>query len=353
MEENDETNKSEAQVIENIDEQITYRRWIPFVVLGVVALIAMVFVAINLGEIGEFAQQAAKAKPKWLGFAALSQLATYGCLAIVWARVLARIATPVSVFSLYSLSVAKLFADQAIPPNGVSGAVFFLHALVRRGVPHRLAFAVFVFNTAAFFTAFLIATMICFLGLVTSDNTPPALAISVAAFAGVILLVLFVILIVSLLSPTASPAWAAKIPKFEKAKEWVHTAAKHINAQRLLFFEATVLQFAIRMIDGVTLLLVFYAIGGELSYVACFFAVVTASITASIGPIPMGLGAYEAGMVTALKLFGASIEEAITVTLIFRGLSLWLPLLPGFYIIQREILGQKKSHDSPEITKIE
>lgn len=260
----------------------------------------------------------------------------------MWSRVLGRVGAPVSFLSLYPLSVAKLFADQAIPPNGVSGAVFFLHALVKRGVPHRLAFAVFVFNTAAFFAAFLIATMICFTALATADDTPPALAASVAAFAAIILLVLFLAFVAFLLSPSNPPRWALKIPKYDEARDWVSTAAKHINAERYLFFEATMLQFAIRLIDGVTVMLIFFAIGGEVSYAACFFAVVTASITASIGPIPMGLGTYEAGMVTALKLFGAPIEEALTVTLIFRGLSLWLPLLPGFYIIQREILGQKK-----------
>lgn len=268
----------------------------------------------------------------------LSQLATYGCLAWVWSRVLSRVGAPQPFLSLFPLSLAKLFADQAVPPNGVSGAVFFLHALGQRGVPHRLAFAVFAFNTAAFFVAFLTATMIGFAALGTAKNTPPALAASVAAFAAIILLFLIAGFFVFVLHPSNPPRWAKRIPKYEDAREWVQTAAKQINAERVLFLEASILQFAIRMIDGATLMLVFFAIGGSISYSACFFAVVIASVTASIGPIPMGLGTFEAGMVTALKLFGASIEDALTATLIFRGLSLWLPLLPGFYIIQREIL---------------
>lgn len=300
-----------------------------------------------MGEIGAFAVQAARAEPRWLGIAALSQLATYACLSIVWARILARVGSPLRILTLYPLAVAKLFADQAIPSGGVSGAVFFLHALGRRGVPHRLAFSVFVFNTAAFFAAFLSATMISFAALATAEDAPPALAASIAAFAAIIMLLLVVAFIVFALHPTTPPAWTAKIPRFNQASEWIRTAARHINAERRLFFEAAVIQFSIRLIDGFTVFLIFLAIGGSASYAACFFAVVIASVAATIGPIPMGLGTFEAGMVAALKVFDAPIEDALTVTLIFRGLSLWMPLLPGFYIIQREVLRKKAEQVDP------
>lgn len=323
------------------------RRWIAFTIVGVIALAAVILVAINVGEIGAFAVQAARAKPEWLGVAALSQLATYACLSTVWARVLARVGSPQPFLMLYPLSVAKLFADQAIPSGGVSGAVFFLHALGRRGVPHRLAFSVFVFNTAAFFAAFLSATMISFAALATAEDAPPALAASIAGFAAIIMLILVVTFIIFVLRPTTLPAWTTKIPKFTQAREWLQTAARHINAERRLFFEATAIQFSIRLIDGLTVFLIFLAIGGSAPYAACFFAVVIASVAATIGPVPMGLGTFEAGMVAALKVFDAPIEDALTVTLIFRGLSLWLPLLPGFYIIQREILGKKAEQLDP------
>lgn len=317
------------------------RRIVPIVIVGVVALIGVIFVSINVGEIGAFAVQAARAKPIWLLGAALSQLATYACLAWVWGRVLARVSIPLPFLSLYTLSVAKLFADQAVPPNGISGAVFFLHALTRRGIPDKLAFAVFAFNTAAFFVAFLTATMIGFAALASADDTPPALAASVAAFAAIILSILFIAFVVFVARPSNPPSWAKRLPKYDEAREWVQTAITYINADRLLFLEASGLQFAIRLIDGVTVMLVFASIGSSAPYAACFFAVIIASVTASIGPVPMGLGTFEAGMVTALKLFGAPIEDALTVTLIFRGLTLWLPLLPGFYIVQREILRKK------------
>ena len=54
-------------------------------------------------------------------------------------------------------------------------------------------------------------------------------------------------------------------------------------------------------------------------------------------PVLMGVGTFEAGSIAALALAGLPIEAALTATLLFRGLSLWIPLIPGFLISQHEL----------------
>lgn len=46
----------------------------------------------------------------------------------------------------------------------------------------------------------------------------------------------------------------------------------------------------------------------------------------------------------------AQLALALTATLVYRGLTLWLPLLPGFFIIQREFLRARGAAPVPEIS---
>jgi len=60
-------------------------------------------------------------------------------------------------------------------------------------------------------------------------------------------------------------------------------------------------------------------------------------MAATIGPIPLGLGTFEAGAVGTLHFLGVSIEAALAGTLLLRGLTFWLPMLPGMWLVRREI----------------
>lgn len=317
------------------------RRWIALFFVAVIAAAALIFVLVNVSEISGFAVQAANAEPAWLAAAALSQLFTYLCVAFIWKRILSSANHPISIRSLYPLAIAKMFSDQAIPSGGVAGAALVFHALGRRGAPYRLGFTVFTFTAISFFAAFLIAAIISLYALTTTGDQRPILTNSIAGFAVLTLLLIICGILIFTMAPNKTPRWLNKIPYYDDLTQWITTALQFIRTERRLFFEATFTQLIVRLIDGLTLFLSFLAISALVPYQMCFFAVTIASITATMAPTPMGLGSFEAGMIATLNVFGVSIENALTATLIFRGLSLWLPLIPGFYIIQREILQQK------------
>ena len=54
----------------------------------------------------------------------------------------------------------------------------------------------------------------------------------------------------------------------------------------------------------------------------------------TLGPIPLGLGAFGAACVGMLNLLGVAIEAALAAMLLLRGLTFWLPMLPGFVACQ-------------------
>jgi undecaprenyl-diphosphatase len=61
------------------------------------------------------------------------------------------------------------------------------------------------------------------------------------------------------------------------------------------------------------------------------FAVFTVGIAAAtVTPTPGGLGGAEAGLVAALVAYGVDASTALAATLLYRLLTYWVPLLPGF-----------------------
>ena len=62
-----------------------------------------------------------------------------------------------------------------------------------------------------------------------------------------------------------------------------------------------------------------------------------ASIAVILGPIPMGLGSFEAVSIAMLRLFGVPFEAALSATLLFRGFTLWLPLILGGLLLRKEL----------------
>ena len=62
-----------------------------------------------------------------------------------------------------------------------------------------------------------------------------------------------------------------------------------------------------------------------------------ASIAAILGPIPLGLGTFEAACVGMLSLLGIAIESALAAMLLLRRLTFWLPMVPGLWLARREI----------------
>src|SRR4029079_15403130 len=56
------------------------------------------------------------------------------------------------------------------------------------------------------------------------------------------------------------------------------------------------------------------------------------------GIVPDGLGTFEATSVSMLRMVGIDVAVALSATLLFRGLSFWLPMLPGYWCTHRLLI---------------
>jgi uncharacterized membrane protein YbhN (UPF0104 family) len=100
---------------------------------------------------------------------------------------------------------------------------------------------------------------------------------------------------------------------------------------------AIAFQSLIFLLDGATLWAALQAIGQSPPLMVAIAAFMVGSITASLGPFPLGLGGFEAACTSMLTLLGVPLEAAFTATFLLRGCTLWLPMLPELWLARREL----------------
>lgn len=319
------------------------RRRIAIIVFALIGLAGVITFVLHIGDVGAFAGQVARARPSWLLLAVGVQGWAFFFQSLVWWRALRRLGHRRPITDLYGLTVGKLFADQSLPSAGLSGAFFIMLALTGRGVPRDDAFVAFVLGAASFIAAFAIA-IIASLGFFTlRDDAPSFLADEAALVYVLAILALVVISILVVLRIPRTRAWLSRTGAVLKLSALARPTIARIGAEKSLFVSFILLQLAARACDGITLWLAFFAIGDSVSLEACLVGVSIASLAATLAPTPMGIGTFEAGLVATLAALGTPIEAALTTTLLYRGLTLWIPLAFGFFIVQRELLrGRRK-----------
>jgi uncharacterized protein (TIRG00374 family) len=109
-----------------------------------------------------------------------------------------------------------------------------------------------------------------------------------------------------------------------------------VRSERLIA-QCTLLNGAVFALDGLTMQLCLFALGVHAPFSAAFSAFIMASIVVTLGPIPMGLGSFEAVSIAMLRATGIPFEAALSATLLFRGYTLWLPLVPGLFAARRQL----------------
>jgi uncharacterized membrane protein YbhN (UPF0104 family) len=85
---------------------------------------------------------------------------------------------------------------------------------------------------------------------------------------------------------------------------------------------------------GVVLAMLLLAFRQPASLAIVVASLGVAGIFAIVSPTPSGVGAVEAAVAVVLVAFGLGPAAALIVSLAFRGLTLWLPVLYGFAALQ-------------------
>lgn len=311
-------------------------RWLP----GTVLLAGLGVVALRKVEWARFADIVQRAEPKWLIAAVLMQLGTYLCAAATLQRGIKASGVSRNLFGLVPLGLAKLFVDQVVPTGGLGGTVLVVRALERRGVARGVATAAVVVNTLAFYASYAVAVGGTLVYLFMRHGVSRAILILLTLFSIYAVAMPVLILWIVYGGRRTQAGWVSRVPGLDKAIRAMQEAPTSTLRHPLIFLESVVLQLGIILLDAWTLDVLLRSIGHPAPFLIVFTSFVLASIAATLSLLPGGVGSFEAGSVAAMRYLGIPLEVALTGTLLLRGLTLWLPMIPGIWFARHEMMGQ-------------
>ena len=163
--------------------------------------------------------------------------------------------------------------------------------------------------------------LLIFIGLASAESAPPLTGFVIASLA-VGTAVSITYLIIRLL-----PSRHHQFKKAVKAA-WKSLASMIKNPFRLLGGLTASMGITICSISTFALVTQAVGLGLDLSVIILAFTAGVAAI--AISPTPNGLGATEIAMTFVLTNSGVSQEQALSAVLLFRIISFWMPLIPGY-----------------------
>lgn len=306
-------------------------------IIGLLALTAVVAVVLRLTELEALVRVLRGVRPSWLLAGLALQCATYVCAARIWQLALASQDHRITLRRLVPMAIAMLFANQAFPSAGIAGSVVVVGALRRRGVPAPVAMAALLVGLVTTYHALLVAVLAA-LALLGALRVVDARILAASG--------LFALAAVGVPAfvfrswhhmPQRWRTLASRVPALARALHVMETTPTDLLRDRGLWLRTVSLQLIEMLFDVATLQVMVWATGVSLTPGATFGSYVIASALTRVVPVPLGLGTFEGSLVTMLHLVGVPLEAALAATLLFRGFTMWLPMLPGLWLARAEL----------------
>ncbi len=302
---------------------------------GLLLLSGLVLAVTHFGELTHFLVLLSNIEPVWIVLALFFQLGTYFSLALVWRQALlfSGIRYPMSM--LVPLAIAKLFADQALPSGGISGIAFIVNAFKKREVSGEVGMGVMLISILSFYGAYAIVAAASILILWIHHEIHQWMVIIAAIFFMFAIAVPAGILFLKKWGARKLPDWLVRRPVVSGILKVYAEAPEKILHDSPLLLSAITFQAAIFLLDTATLWAMLHALGQDVSLLFAFPCFVIASIVAMLSLIPLGMGSFEATCVGLLVMQGTGVETALVATLLLRGFTLWLPMIPGLWLTRQ------------------
>ncbi|AMK26262.1 MULTISPECIES: lysylphosphatidylglycerol synthase transmembrane domain-containing protein [Sphingobium] len=317
-----------------------WRSWF----LAILAAAGLIAAVAHWGEVRGFAALLREAEPGWIGLALVLQLTTYASVAGGWAAVLHRARTPQPLRPLMRIALTKLFADQVLPSAGMGGNVLLVDQLRSLGVPKGTAVAALLLSMIGFYAAYALFALVMLMLLWVHDRATPLMAGTVTVFLLVALAIPSLALWLRRRASGPLPHWIEQIGLVRRLLETVAQAPTVLLRDRPLILAVTGCNAMIFLADAGTLYACLHSLGEQAAFGTAFIALIMASVIATLGPIPLGLGSFEATSVAMLHLLGVALEAAFAATMLLRLFTLWLPLVPGMVMMRG--IAKKEPADS-------
>ncbi|MFF5210260.1 YbhN family protein [Streptosporangium sp. NPDC000396] len=259
------------------------------------------------------------AKWGWTGVALAAAMLTYVAAALMLRGfVPEKLPLGRTVLVQFAGSFVKLVA-----PAAVSGVAINTRYLQKRGIPPGQAVASVgasqLIGLAFHITLLLLFAYITGSSAATSFTPSRTLVFALLALAVVVPVVVSVPPLRRMITTRIRALFSGVIPRLLDVLQSPRKILEGFTGTLLLtIFFVACLDASIR------------AFGGSLGFTAVAIVFLAGNAIGSAAPTPGGLGAVEVSLTAGLTLSGVSTEVATSAVLLFRLLTFWLPVLPGW-----------------------
>ena len=309
-------------------------RWLAWLI-GLAALSSVIVLVTHFSQEKAIARMFERAQPGWLGLALALQSLTYFSEAQIWRGLIRKAGGRLSSRLALQLSLAKLFIDQTLPSGGISGALFVVEELISRGIRRAAALAGIAVATFSYYGAYVACLSVAVTVAAVHHSLHSSLLWVVVTFVVASATLCALLIYILRRRPLPFESTLTRVPVIRRTMEELHSADWQLVRDGGLLGKAMGWQAAIFALDYGTLWLCLLATGIVADPAAIFASYIFSSLFRSLAILPGGLGVFEAASVLTLRAAGVSVAEGLTATLLFRGLSFWLPLVPGLLAAAR------------------
>jgi putative heme transporter len=317
---------------------LTRRRAIAFVVFMLSTVAFLYFVLPKISNAGMTVRRIERGDTWWIAAGVFFELLSFAGYVALFRTVFVRGQTLIGWRESYEITMAGLAATRLFAAAGAGGVALTAWALRRSGMESRIV--------ACRMVAFLVILYAIYVGSLLLDG----LALASGLFPGggsfaitVVPAIVAVILLllaggVALMPPDAEGRIARSLSGYGRRARWIARAATvpalaasgirtAIDIARSR--EAGLLgALAWWGFDICVLWAMFHAFGSPPPFTVIWMAYFV-GMFGNLLPLPGGLGGVEGGMIGAFAAFGVDFNLAVLAVLSYRGISFWLPTLPG------------------------
>lgn len=268
-----------------------------------------------------FFDEIANAHIGWAIAAAAASILTYAGATI---GLIGAIPMRLAFFPVLIAQVASSFANR-ITPAKVGGMATNVRFLQKRGIPPATAISAVGLNTLAGFVIHV--TLLIVLGVIAGTSSTVSLPIPSGMTAVVVAgaLIVFSGLVIAL--PIGRKVVTKNLlPAIRTAASTVAAVAKS-PAKLLALFTGSAM---VTVMYTAGMVVSLNAFGADLPVFGAAVVYLAGAAVASAAPTPGGVGATEAALVAGYTAVGVEGSVAFAAVLLFRFVTFWLPILPGY-----------------------
>ncbi len=343
---------------------VTHHQAVAFALFIFASVGFLYFVLPKLAGVGTTVHEIEGGDTWWIAVGVLLELLSFAGYVVLFRSVFVSDQAPPTPFTpigwreSYQITMAGLAATRLFATAGAGGIALTAWALRRSGMEPRLV--------ACRMVAFIVLLYVIYAGSLLLDGIglgtglfPGGGSFAITFVPAIVAAVLFAVAGAMALLPDdverrlgrwASGSgrlahWmarAATVPAL--AASGVRTAIELIRARDVGLLGAA----AWWGFDICVLWAMFHAFGSAPPFTVIWMAYFVGML-GNLLPLPGGLGGVEGGMIGALAAFGVNVDLAVLAVLSYRGISFWLPTVPGAvaYFQLRRTVARWRDQQSP------